>query len=95
MNAESTANENQPPHNAANDPGSRPGRMNTTRISIASTAPVAALEKMIFFQFTNSPNLRFLIISKVKFEHKLRLLMKFRNSAACIIACMKLLKPNK
>ena len=56
MTAESSANENQPPHNTTKDPGSSPGRMNTIRISIARIAPVAAPEKMMFFQFTNSPN---------------------------------------
>ena len=55
MNAESSANENQPPHNTAKDPGSNSGRMNTIRINIASIAPVAAPEKMMFFQFTNNP----------------------------------------
>ncbi len=55
MNAESSANENQPPHNTAKDPGSNSGRMNTIRINIASIAPVAEPEKMMFFQFTNNP----------------------------------------
>ena len=55
MNAESSANENQPPHNTAKDPGSNSGRMNTIRINIASIAPVAAPEKMMFFQFINNP----------------------------------------
>ena len=50
MNAESTAKENQPPNNAAKDPGSNSGRMNTIRINIASIVPVAAPEKMVFFQ---------------------------------------------
>ena len=56
MNAESTANENQPPHNTAKDPGSSSGRMNTIRISVASIAPVNAPEKTICFQFINSRN---------------------------------------
>ena len=55
MNAESSANENQPPHNTEKDPGSNSGRMNTIRINIASVAPVAAPEKMMFFQFINNP----------------------------------------
>ena len=55
MNAESSANENQPPHNTAKDPGSNSGRMNTIRINIASIAPVAEPEKMMFFQFTINP----------------------------------------
>tara|TARA_Y100000996_G_C22238257_1_gene526578 strand:+ start:293 stop:475 length:183 start_codon:yes stop_codon:yes gene_type:complete len=54
MTAESSANENQPPHNTTKDPGSSPGRMNTIRISIASIAPVAVPEMMMLFQFTNS-----------------------------------------
>jgi hypothetical protein len=60
MNAESSANENQPPHNTVKDPGSIPGRMNTIRMSIASIAPVAVPEKMMFFQFTNSLTILYL-----------------------------------
>jgi hypothetical protein len=59
MNAESTANENQPPHNIANDSGSTSGRINTTRINIASIAPVAAPEKRMCFQFTDCPKVGF------------------------------------
>lgn len=66
MNAESTANKNQPPHNNSKDSGSISGRMNTTRTSIASIAPVAAPEKRMFFDFMNSANLRFLIRTEVK-----------------------------
>ena len=54
MSAESNANENHPPHNTAKDPGSNSGRMNTIRINIASTAPVAAPETMMFFQFIDT-----------------------------------------
>ena len=54
--AESTDNENQPPHKTGNEPGSSSGRMNTIRISIASVAPVAAPERMMCFQFMYGPN---------------------------------------
>ena len=76
MYAENTANETHPPHNTAIEPGSNSGMMNTTSISIASIAPVAAPEKRMFFQFINSPNPCFLIIPRVRILLKPNSLIK-------------------